>query len=260
MAWSASAWRHRGSESMSLWVYCICRNEQHLMGYFLRHYATLADKIIIYDDQSDDGTREIVKACPIAELRDWPGTHGLVDDEFLEFANKQWREAIGKAHWVAWVDVDEFLYHPDMRELLASYVIEGVDIPRIEGYGMVSDHFPTTTGQIYDEIKTGFRSPEWDKHELFHAAVKMVWNIGRHSFWDAVMGKFRMSDRAEIKLLHYRYLGLEYVEARNNRNHSRQPDRCRRLSFGDNCCPDATKTYSTNWFREFGKQPFPNVI
>lgn len=243
-----------------IWVYCICRDERSMMPYFLRHYATFSDKIILYDDQSEDGTREIIKACPVAELRDWPGTHGLVDDEFLEFANHQWREAIGKAHWVAWVDVDEFLYHPDMRGILSRYKSEGVDIPRIEGYGMVSDHFPTGTGQIYDEIKTGFRSSEWDKHELFHAAINMVWNVGRHSFYAEQMGRFKMSEKAEIKLLHYRYLGLDYVADRNARNCSRQPEKCKRAPYGENTWPGSTKTYSTRWFSEFRNQEFQNVI
>lgn len=245
---------------MKVWVYCILRNETALLPYFLRHYGTFADSIIFYDDRSDDGSRQIIEAWPKAVLRDWPGEHGIVDDEFLDFANRQWREAILKSDWVAWVDIDEFLYHPDMPGVLQRYMQEGVEVPKVEGYGMVSNSFPTTSGQIYDEIKTGFRSPEWDKCELFRTTANMVWNVGRHSLNKERMGKFKMSEQADIKLLHYRYLGARYVKERNQRNHERQPERCKRLNYGDNVRPGAGKTYSTNWFMDFKNQPFPNVI
>ena len=42
---------------MTIWLYCICRNEARLMPYLLRHYETFVDKLIFYNDQSDDGTR-----------------------------------------------------------------------------------------------------------------------------------------------------------------------------------------------------------
>lgn len=245
---------------MKVWVYCILRNEAALLPYFLRHYSTFADRITFYDDHSDDGSRQIIEAWPKTVLRDWNGEHGIVDDEFLACANQEWKEAIGHADWVAWVDIDEFLYHPSILEVMNRYMDEGVDIPTIAGYGMVSNAFPTTSGQIYDEIKTGFRSPEWDKCELFRTTVNMVWNVGRHSLNRERMGRLNMSERFDIKLLHYRYLGADYVRQRNQRNHERQPERCKRLSYGDNVRPDANKTYSTKWFMDFKNQPFPNVI
>ena len=165
---------------MTAWLYCICRNEARLLPYLLRHYTTFVDKLIFYDDQSDDGTRDLIRACPSAELRDWPGSHGIVDDEFLNFANEQWKEARGKAEWVIWIDADEFIYHPDIKNVLDRYLKEGVDLPQILGYTMVSDHFPTTSGQIYDEIKTGFYDDVWSKPAIFRS--NMRWNMGRHNY------------------------------------------------------------------------------
>jgi len=165
---------------MRIWLYCICRNESKLMPYFLRHYASWVDQLIFYDDQSTDGTREMIAACPKAVLRDWPGEHGIVDDQFLDFANQQWMEAIGKSEWVIWVDADEFLYHPNILSLLDGYLSEGVELPQVQGYLMISDHFPTTTGQIYDEIRTGIPDDIWSKQAIFRGNMK--WNMGRHSY------------------------------------------------------------------------------
>ena len=148
---------------MTIWLYAIIRDEAPIMPYFLRHYAPWVDKLIFYDGGSTDGTREMIVACPKAELRDWAGSDALVDDEFHVFANTQWHEARGKADWVIWVDADEFLYHPKIQQLLAKYMANGIEVPKIAGYTMCSEKFPTTTGQIYEEVRNGFPDLIWSK-------------------------------------------------------------------------------------------------
>lgn len=242
---------------MRVWVYAICRDEKPIIGYFLRHYATFAENIIIYDDDSSDGTREEIAACPQAELRDWMGSDGLYDDEFLAFANEQWKEARGLADWVAWVDCDEFLYHQNILSVLERYYAEGVEVPQIDGYTMVSDHFPTTDGQIYDEIKTGFKDDIWSKKAIFR--VHMHWNVGRHSI-DTSQFTPVSSAAPEIKLLHYRALGLEYVKQRHRRNWERVPDRCRVMNMGNNTNPEYVGHHSVEWFSERIAETHPEVI
>ena len=242
---------------MTAWLYCICRNEAKFLPYFLRHYEPWVSKLIFYDDQSDDGTRQLITDCPKAELRDWPGTHGIVDDEFVEFANEQWKEARGKAHWVVWVDADEILYHPNITELLVRYLHEGVEVPQVIGYTMVSQRFPTTSGQVYDEIRTGFRDGVWDKKAVFRA--HMHWNVGRHSI---DMSRFnpRSSATAELKLLHYRCLGMQYLEWRHARNWERVPERCRALNLGTNCAPGHAEHHGVEWFRQIDPNKLEQVI
>lgn len=232
---------------MRIWVYAVCRNEKPIMGYFLRHYSTFAEKIIIYDDQSDDGTREIIQQCNKAELRDWYGTHGIVDDEFLVFSNEQWKEARGHADWVIVVDCDEFVFHPNLTELLRGYLQDGVEVPQIDGYTMVSDHFPTTDGQIYDEIRTGFPDGPWSKKAVFR--VHMYYNVGRHSI-NFSMFNPKSSPTAEIKLLHYRCLGMDYLKWRHSRNWARVPEHCRSANYGANCSPGWSDHHGVEWFQD----------
>jgi glycosyltransferase involved in cell wall biosynthesis len=242
---------------MTVWLFAICRNESKILPYFLRHYVPWVDKLIFYDDQSDDGTRELIKECPKAELRDWTGSHGIVDDEFTSFANEQWKEARGHADWVIWVDLDEFLYCPNISQVLQRYLKEGVSIPRIHGYTMVSQKFPTTAGQIYDEIKTGWRDVAWDKSAIFRE--NMIWNTGRHSIH---YGKFRPkhSTQADIKLLHYRCLGMDYLRWRHNRNWERVPTRCRELNYGRNCEPGHDGHHGVDWFEKLDPNKLEIVI
>lgn len=242
---------------MKVWLFCICRNERRIMPFFLRHYASWVEKMIFWDDKSDDGTRELIAECPKAELRDWPGHHGIDDVQFLDFANERWKEACGQADWVCWVDADEFVYHPNILSVLHRYWIQDVEVPQVEGYTMVSDRFPTTESQIYDEIKTGFRDGFWDKHPIFR--VHMHWTVGRHSI-DTSRFQPKSSMEPEIKLLHYRALGLEYVKWRHNRNWNRVPDYCRAMNMGDNTNPEYTGHHSVDWFADRIAEKHPEII
>lgn len=244
---------------MTIWLYCICRNEARLMPYVLRHYTTFVDRLEFFDDRSDDGTRELIAACPKAVLTDWPYESGIQDDKFLDFANRKWKDACGKADWIIWIDADEFIYHPRIRELLADYQQKGISMPLIAGYTMVSDHFPTTDGQIYDEIKTGVPDNRWCKPAVFRE--NMVWTVGRHGIDDH---RFKpiTSPTAEIKLLHYRCLGMDWLKERHARNWARVPDRCRSLAFGANTAPGYAGGHGVAWFQELYNQlpHLPNVI
>lgn len=244
---------------MRIWLYCICRNEAKLMPYFLRHYSTFVDRMTFFDGKSDDGTREMIAANPRAILQDWSGSDALCDDEFLAFANEKWKEARGQAEWIIWVDADEFLYHPDITAVLQRYLEQGVDLPKIAGFTMMSDRLPTTTGQIYDEIKTGFSDDVWSKPCIFRCDIR--WNVGRHSVW--MEGRpHRYSDQAELKLLHYRCLGIDYLRERHARNWARVPERCRVQTFGENTSPGYLKRYGVKWFEEqYQKLPqMPTVV
>ena len=242
---------------MRVWVYAICKDEKPIVGYFLRHYSTFAEKIIIYDGGSIDGTRQEIADCPKAELRDWIGSTGIVDHEFLDFAHEQWKEARGRAEWVAWLDLDEFLYHPNITEVLQRYLEEGVEVPQVRGFTMVSDQFPTTKGQIYDEVKTGFYDDCWSKNAIFRAGIH--WNVGRHSINKEVFNP-RSSKEVEIKMLHYRCLGLDYLKNRHQRNWDRVPQHCRERNYGTNCAPGYQGHHGVDWFAERLNEPRVNVI
>lgn len=244
---------------MRVWLYCIIRNEARLLPYFLRHYTTFCERMEFFDDQSDDGTRELILDCPKAVLSAWPGSHGIVDDEFRDFANEKWKDARGHADWVMWVDSDEFIYHPEILSVLARYMKEGVDLPRIQGFTMISDHFPTTNRQIYDEIKTGIPDSVWSKPEVFRCNMK--WDVGRHSIYSGAF-QFKPSDTAELKLLHYRCLGMDWLRERHARNWSRVPDHCRARTYGENTSPGYPGNYGVAWYENMFKQlpQIPNVL
>ncbi len=146
--------------SVKVDVYSIMRNEIKILPYFLRHYETFADRIFVWDDGSDDGTREILDAHPKVNVL--PLNLGRADDVY--FVNHLWPQykeiSRGYADWVMCVDADEFIYHPNLMEKLEELGSKGVKRICCRGFTMYHPKFPTTTGQIYDEIKFDF-SPEF---------------------------------------------------------------------------------------------------
>jgi glycosyltransferase involved in cell wall biosynthesis len=47
---------------MKIHCHLLTRNEQHILPYSLRHYATFCERIFVHDMGSTDGTLEIAKS------------------------------------------------------------------------------------------------------------------------------------------------------------------------------------------------------
>jgi len=87
----------------------------------------------------------------------------------------------------------------------------------------------------------------------------MHWTMGRHGP-DYSLFNPKSSAHAEIKLLHYRALGVDYLRWRHARNWARVPERCRRLNLGTNTAPDYTGHHGLAWFEEAIAKDWPDVI
>ena len=205
---------------MKVWTYCLMRNEAAMLGYFLRHYLTFSDRIIIYDDQSDDNSPQIAASLG-AEVRPYPHSDGGFDDlQMAAFASAQYKEARGHADWIIWVDCDEFLYHPYLLMTLGRYMAGGVTLPLVAGYAMYADAFPTGPDQIYDEIKTGVPYAPQNKPVVVNPALDVAWGAGKH-YLDRGLDAAVRSQTADLKLLHYRALGEDWFIGRNGKNAAR---------------------------------------
>lgn len=169
---------------MKVELHLLSFNEEEIIVYALRHYATFCQKIVLHDALSTDRTRDIAKdyGC---EIRDWIDPDGKFDDRTAQqIKNHAWRSGKGRpaepmiglggeggsdstpdsdADWVIVADADELIYFPsrEPRIALASYLERGTAIVKPYGFELVSDKWPTTSGQIYDEVKMGARDDMW---------------------------------------------------------------------------------------------------
>lgn len=241
----AGLWREEG-EAVKVWVFSICWNEAALLPWFLRHYETFADKIIIWDENSDDGSRQLIKAHSKCELRDWP-YKGLDDEKFLHAVNQWHREAIGKADWIIWPDIDELLYHPTP---LAALATPNGDVIPAKGYALIASEPPDlgSAHQIYDVVRTGYRQENYDKRIIWRTHVEMQHTIGRHTYgneWPRFKG--RLATNAEFKLLHCHHLGgVEFTRQRNRRNYGRAVNK----KFAWNYAPGERSAGTEHWVKD----------
>jgi glycosyltransferase involved in cell wall biosynthesis len=198
---------------MNIEVYTCCWNEADIMPYFLRHYETFASRIIVYDNDSDDGTQRIVAAHPKAELRAY-SSGGKLDDTILNgIYNSCWKGST--ADYVMCVDADEFLSHANIVQFLKDCKENGVDLPRVEGYTMASEQFGDSGLQIYDSYQSGFRDSTYDKPSVFNPRLNFKFGVGMHWGWVEGSDKFQLSSFEPIFLLHYKYMGRErYIKKR----------------------------------------------
>jgi hypothetical protein len=202
-------------------VYTIMRNEGRMLPYFLRHYETLATRIFVWDDRSDDGTRELLLSHPLVKLLEFPAEcpRGMQDPSWAKFLWPQYQQlSRGVADWVIIVDADELVYHPHMDEVLKEQKEKKMGIAVCKNYIMTSPTFPTTGGQIYEEVKYGLRDGRCDKWILFSPQIDVIFRVGRN------MRPYKLRLRGlnivgeVFKLLHFRDCGEDYLRERNVKN------------------------------------------
>jgi len=200
-------------------VYMMMKNEIQMLPFFLRHYEKFADKIFVWDDHSADGSKELLEKHPLVTLVNMPFTG--IDDDYsrLHFYPhyKYWSRQ--KADWVMCVDVDEFVYHPQLKEQLELFKKEDFDLAWPVGFLMMADSFPTDKGQqIWEEVKYGLRDPLMDKPVIFRPEIDIIFGGGRHrtATLEAPFrsdGLVRKRRRTGIQYLHYRFFGINnYIE------------------------------------------------
>ena len=200
-------------------VYTVVYNEEFLLPYFLRHYGAFAQKIVCFDNMSTDRSAEIIARHPTA-VRIPFDTGGKYLERALLRQRHRYKESKGAADWVMVVDADEFLYHPQLPALLASYQRAGITFPKVEGFDMVAEESPSTDGQIYDVIKTGTPNPWYCKRAVFNPELDVTYSAGCHKA--AARGNVVESEHAEIKLLHYAFAGRAFYMRRQRERGDRQ--------------------------------------
>lgn len=227
------------------WAFCVAFNERLLLPYWLRHYRTFCEHLVVYDHRSDDGTADIAAAFG-AEVRRYE-PYQFDDAQLTDLANRVYKEARGKAQWVVWADADEFLYHPRMKKTLRALKRQDVTVPHVTGYCMVSDSPPKGQAHIYRQIPTGFRAQRYDKPCLISPDAELVWGVGKHD----IAGEVRrgVADEAP-RLLHYRWFGQEWCAQRSARNYARMTDQQKAMGYGVETYPGATVPYSPAWYAQ----------
>jgi hypothetical protein len=198
------------STNQRIHLYCLCWNDAPLLPHFLRHYDSLVERFVVYDNGSTDESLSLLESYPKVSVRHFDVSGDSFVEEERRLSDAMWRESQGEADWVIVVDIDELIFHPDLPGLLERCTKAGITALRGVGYEMVAEAFPDTDPPITESVTMGTRSAGHDKLCLFDpdALTHTGFGPGRHTA--APRGNVTQPERSEILLLHYKQLGVDY--------------------------------------------------
>lgn len=208
--------RGKNPASGPVWLYALTWNERRVLPFFFRHYDPWVDRYILYDDGSSDGTLDVLAAHPRVTVRRFDRA---VPNSFVEshrlWQNHEWKEARGKAGWIVLTAIDEHLWHPAMPAYLAEQAGQGVTAIPALGFNMIADGFPASDTNLAETLRIGMPHHEMNKLSLFNPNALMETNFSPGRHYARPEGDVRYPESDEVFLLHYKYLGTEYVAGRN---------------------------------------------
>lgn len=180
---------------MNLWVYAVAWNEEKRLPRFLSHYQPLAERITIWDNCSDDSTKEICQSAGCV-VQSFDTGEGYAEHRRQEIRNQCWKEAKGEANWVVVCDVDEILWHPNgLLEYLKECQNTNISLPRVEGWHMITETDGAKDG-VYDVSS-------FDKQIVFDPNAIEEINFAPGSHGCMPEGWVTRSPNTQLKLLHY---------------------------------------------------------
>lgn len=202
---------------MKITLYIVCHNEQLILPHLLNYYSTIVDKIVVYDNESTDDTLKILNEYKgDLEIRIFKTNHQLRDDILSKIKNTCW---IGdNSDYCIVIEADEFIYHPlGLRNYLEQNLNNDFFTPM--GYQMISDEFPSDYSKlITEQIKIGTPDPFYNKLSIINPkqVVDINFKPGGHEVHYELVGPdVKIIETPDLKLLHYKFLGLNYILNKN---------------------------------------------
>lgn len=187
---------------MTIEAFIIAWNREDSIALTINHYKKFCSKITVYDNFSDDNTRDIAYSlgCEVELF----GREGVLDDsEYKRIKNNCWKGS--EADWVIVVDDDEILYHEDLSFILNQGRVNGVTLFKPQGFSIHSDQMPVSD---WLEIQTGFTDNNYSKICVFNPSkVDIGYEYGCHTHMkDYPKGQINYG-KDKLWLLHYRSVG-----------------------------------------------------
>jgi hypothetical protein len=191
-------------------AFFVCYNEENILPHLLRYYSTFCEKIVILDNNSTDKSCEIIESFPNTEIIPFESNNEFHDGVHIKLKNHVWKSSIGYADYVILGDSDEFLYHENMIEFLINAKKNGITIFLPEGYHMIADEdfYLDYNDNILEKVKYGVKTDVLDKPMMFdcNQIYSINYGFGCHSA--NPLGNIKVSKYGGLKMLHYKFLGL----------------------------------------------------
>jgi hypothetical protein len=197
---------------MKIHTYIIAYNEEKIIPFTLDYYSQFSEKIFVFDNYSTDSSDLIYKKYPKVEVIKWNSDNEINETFYMNIKSNEYRRlSRGKnVDWIMMCDADEFIYHKNLINKLEEYKDRGINVVLTSGHEMASHEFPKYDGKLLPNIvKIGSdKMPNLSKNIIFSPELDMSFGVGAHTFnANGVI----MSEKDEIKILHYKLLGKDYL-------------------------------------------------
>jgi glycosyltransferase involved in cell wall biosynthesis len=202
-------------------------NDQDFLPFFLDYYS-FVDRMTFIDSGSTDKTLQIVHRFATSDhpvirvtqtgLTTWDHAAGHI------IRNEIWKDSTYDL--VMFPDLDEIFYHPQIVKFLNRKQV--IDVYEMEGFEMVGQSLPPIGKSILN-IRTGVKFNVYNKSTIFNPQIDIC-------FPNAHL-RCTMSTNisaGEIKLLHYRNMGIKMMTWRSERERLRLPKNCKYRTPMDN--------------------------
>lgn len=205
-------------------LYTLCWNEADMLPFFFRHYDSWVDRYCIYDDGSDDGSIEILRANPKVEVRRFERT---VEGSFVlshtALQNTVWEESRGIADWVVITALDEHLFvrGAKMHRYLWEQKTMGVSYLPALGFNIVAEGFPEGGERLVDAPMRAYAMRNFNKLSIFdpNAVTSPGFRPGRHLA--SPTGRLLLPRTDDLLLFHFKNIGYERTRERNRQEGAR---------------------------------------
>ncbi len=218
----SQARRNPVERDQTIYLFACCYNEVRMLHFFLEYYSKHVGvtKFFIYDGGSSDGSVELMKKYDVQILEE---RHETLDDRLLmNFRNHYYKNYRESCDWVIVCDVDEFLYHPNIKSRLRELSAEGVTLPRVDGYNMISLDWPDPSSDAFLPFLAPYGisdNQNCAKSLVFNPKIDINYSIGCHAAHPA--GHVVRSSQVEFKNLHYAQIAYSYVIVKSNAQKNR---------------------------------------
>lgn len=187
-------------------IYTLTYNEEIMLPFFIKHYRNKFNNcsIVVFDNESTDKTVEIATehGCQVIP---YSTGNQISDSKYLEIKNNCWKDS--KTDWNIICDCDELCEINE--EDLNFEITKGTSLFKFEGYEMVN----TTSNNdsiIIEELNMGVKNKFYDKVLMFNKKEISDINYTPGCHQSNPKGNIKFSNK-KYKLLHYKYIGQDYL-------------------------------------------------
>lgn len=213
---------------MKIEAFIIAWNEAETIHLTIKHYQQFCNKITIFDNFSDDNTREIAESmgCEVKMF----GIKGVLDDkEYIKIKNHCWKGS--DADWVIVCDSDEILWSHDFIGDLENAKMLRFGMISTYGWNVFSDEIPKDD---WLEVTTGIHDPNYSKYCIFNPKTVEEINYVYGAHAANPRGEFcTTNEHLQLILFHFKHVGgAQRIADRHALYESRRSDFNKKWKLG----------------------------